>query len=313
MIRLQAAQAIQPLQPLAIAMAAALALAACAQDGASVADPAADADAAASSTQAADADATMDAASGDASLQAAIEGAWRTPEFVARDAYRHPAETLAFFGIRPDMTVVEITPGGGWYAEILAPYLRDGGRYVGAVVAPESQDDEGARDYYTRSRDGLRTRFDGDAGVYGEATMLEFDPAKPVFGDPGSADAVLTFRNVHNWLGNGTAPAMFQGFFDVLEPGGVLGVVEHRAPEGAPAEDESGYVSEQVVIDLAQAAGFQLEARSEVNANPADTRDHPNGVWTLPPTNRHEAGDAARYQAIGESDRMTLRFRKPAA
>jgi predicted methyltransferase len=292
---------------LAIALAAGIALSACANDDAANAQAEAPTPTGEPTAGAADATTT------DAALQAAIGGAWRTPGFTARDAYRHPAETLAFFGIRPDMTVVEITPGGGWYAEILAPYLRDGGTYVGAVVAPDSQDDDGARDYYTRSRDGLRTRFDGDADVYGRATMREFDPAAPAFGDAGTADAVLTFRNVHNWLGDGTAPAMFQGFFDVLAPGGVLGVVEHRAPEGTPADDDSGYVAEQVVIDLAQAAGFVLEERSEVNANPADTKDHPNGVWTLPPTNRHEAADAARYQAIGESDRMTLRFRKPAA
>jgi predicted methyltransferase len=298
---------------LAIALATGLALAACGNDGAAgAAAPESSTDEA---TPAATGDDETVAAgdSVDSALQAAIEGAWRTPEFAARDAYRHPAETLAFFGVRPDMTVVEITPGGGWYAEILAPYLRDDGTYVGAVVAPDSQDDAGARDYYTRSRDSLRERLGGEpTDVYGRATMIEFDPSAPEFGEPGSADAVLTFRNVHNWLGNGTAAAMFQGFFDVLAPGGVLGVVEHRAPEGTPAGDDSGYVAEQVVIDLAQAAGFVLEERSEVNANPADTKDHPNGVWTLPPTNRHEPADAARYQAIGESDRMTLRFRKPA-
>jgi predicted methyltransferase len=303
---------LQSLQPLPFALAAILALTACGRDDATSADAQADAPAAPSDQSATPASA--DATTSDAALQAAIGGAWRTPEFTARDTYRHPAETLAFFGLRPDMTVVEITPGGGWYAEILAPYLRDGGTYVGAVVAPDSQDDADARDYYTRSRDSLRERFGGEpTEVYGRATMIEFDPSAPEFGKPGSADAVLTFRNVHNWLGNGTAPAMFQGFFDVLAPGGVLGVVEHRAPEGTPADDDSGFVAEQVVIDLAQAAGFVLEERSEVNANPADTKDHPNGVWTLPPTNRHEPADAARYQAIGESDRMTLRFRKPAA
>ncbi|WP_460815052.1 class I SAM-dependent methyltransferase [Luteimonas pelagia] len=289
-------------------MAAALVLAGCdREDAASM--QAAPADAPSSAEAPADGAA---ATTTDAALASAVAGAWRTPEFVARDAHRHPAETLAFFGIRPDMTVVEIKPGGGWYTEILAPYLRDGGRYVGAVVSPDSADDADARDYYARWRDGLRTRLASDAAVYGEGAIVEFDPAAPDFGAPGSADAVLTFRNVHNWLGNGSAPAMFKGFFDVLAPGGVLGVVEHRAAAGTPADDDSGYVAEQVVIDLAQGAGFVLEERSEVNANPADTKDHPNGVWTLPPTNRHEDADAARYRDIGESDRMTLRFRKPA-
>ncbi|WP_407353382.1 class I SAM-dependent methyltransferase [Luteimonas sp. R10] len=254
-------------------------------------------------------DAAVDAAS---TLDTVLAGDWRTPEFVARDQYRHPKETLTFFGITPDMTVVEITPGGGWYTEILAPYLRENGTYVAAVVAPDSQDEERSRDYYARARDGLRERLGGEpADVYGRATMVEFDPAAPRFGEDASADAVLTFRNVHNWLGNGTAEAMFEGFFRVLKPGGVLGVVEHRAAQELPADDESGYVAEQTVIALAEGAGFRLVDSSEVNANPEDTRDHPNGVWTLPPSNNHDEADAGKYRAIGESDRMTLRFVKP--
>lgn len=254
-------------------------------------------------------DAAVDASS---ALDTALAGDWRTPEFVARDQYRHPKETLAFFGITPDMTLVEITPGGGWYTEILAPYLAENGRYVAAVVAPDSQKEDGSREYYTRSRDSLRARLDGEpAEVYGSATMVEFDPAAPSFGDDASADAVLTFRNVHNWLGNGTAETMFKGFYDVLKPGGVLGVVEHRAESELPADDESGYVAEKTVIALAEGAGFRLVDSSEINANPADTRDHPNGVWTLPPSNRHDEADAEKYRTIGESDRMTLRFVKP--
>lgn len=255
------------------------------------------------------------AAAAPSALDAAIAGAWRTPEFVARDAWRHPKETLEFFGVRPDMTVVEIWPGGGgWYAEILAPLLRDGGRYVGAIVDPASAPTERGRDYYTEQNGLLRAKFQANAEVYGQAMLVETDPAAPVFGEPGSADAVLTFRNVHNWMMAGNAQPMFDGFFAVLKPGGVLGVVEHRAAGDVPEGDRSGYVGEDQVIAFATAAGFVLEDRSQINANPADTKDHPNGVWTLPPSLRVPEGeDAQKYRDIGESDRMTLRFRKPAA
>lgn len=246
-----------------------------------------------------------------AELDAALAGAWRSADNRARDTYRHPRETLAFFNVAPDHTVVEITPGGGWYSEILAPYLRGRGQYVAAVIDPASQAQEGARAYYTKSNAGLAAKFAADAERYGAARTVSFDPANPRFGAAGSADAVLTFRNVHNWRADGNAEAMFRGFFDVLKPGGVLGVVEHRAKADVPADDKSGYVGQAQVIALAQAAGFVLDAQSEVNANPRDTRDHPNGVWTLPPVNRHDAADAAKYRAIGESDRMTLRFVKP--
>lgn len=246
----------------------------------------------------------------DAALQAAIDGDWRDARNVARDRYRHPGETLAFFGLRPDMTVVEITPAGGWYAEILAPYLRDAGRYVGAIW-----DDaiEGQPGYRYRANDALRAKFAAAPATYGTPALHLFDPKQPVFGPPGSADAVLTFRNVHNWVDEGTAEAYFAAFHEVLAPGGVLGVVDHRAKPGTDPERmrESGYLTEALVVQLATDAGFVLEASSEVNANPADTADHPNGVWTLPPTNNHDAADADRYRAIGESDRMTLRFRKP--
>ncbi len=151
--------------------------------------------------------------------------------------------------------------------------------------------------------------------MYGNATLVEIDPKAPVIGEPGSADVVLTFRNVHNWVNDGSEAAMFKAFFDVLAPGGVLGVVEHRAAAGKTLDDakDSGYLPEDYVIGLATAAGFVLEEKSEVNANPADTKDHPNGVWTLPPGNRHDEADKAKYAAIGESDRMTLRFVKPQA
>ena len=248
----------------------------------------------------------------DAALQAAIDGSWRDPANTARDAYRHPGQTLAFFGIEPDMTVVEITPGGGWYAEILAPYLRENGKYVAAVVDPASLPEGRGRDYQQRAREGLEKKFAGAPAQYDRAAFAAYDPKAPVFGAPGSADMVVTFRNVHNWRGSGQAEGMFKGFHDVLKPGGVLGVVEHRAKGDVPVEDKSGYVGQDQVIALAKAAGFELAGSSEVNANPRDTKDYPNGVWTLPPSNNHPEAERAKYQAIGESDRMTLRFVKPA-
>lgn len=266
---------------------------------------------AAAASSPASVDASAPAAATPAGLDAVLAGDWRSADNRARDVYRHPRETLAFFNVAPDHTVVEITPGGGWYAEILAPYLRADGQYVAAVVDPASQAKEGARDYYTKSNSGLAAKFAADGERYGAARTVLFDPANPQFGAPGSADVVLTFRNVHNWRSAGTAEAMFRGFHDVLKPGGVLGVVEHRASADVPADDKSGYVGQAQVIALAQAAGFELDAQSEINANPRDTRDHANGVWTLPPTNRHDAADAEKYRAIGESDRMTLRFVKP--
>lgn len=244
-------------------------------------------------------------------LQAAVAGSWRTPANVLRDEYRHPAQTLAFFGLQPKQTVIEITPGGGWYAEILAPYLRDGGKYVAAVVDPAALPAGGGRDYQQRSRDGLAKKFADAPAQFDQASEVAYNPAAPVLGAPGSADLVLTFRNVHNWRSSGQAEGMFKAFFDVLKPGGTLGVVEHRAKTDVPADDKSGYVGQAQVIAMAEAAGFKLDGSSEVNANPRDTKDHPNGVWTLPPSNNHDKADAAKYKAIGESDRMTLRFVKP--
>lgn len=247
----------------------------------------------------------------DPALEQALRGEWRTPAFVTRDVWRHPAETLTFFGIRADQTVIEITPGGGWYAEILAPYLREGGVYVAAIVDPAALPEGGGRDYQQRSRDGLEKKFAASPAQFDKARVVAYAPDAPVLGAPGSADRVLTFRNVHNWRSDGKAAQMFKAFFDVLKPGGVLGVVEHRAAQDVPEDDGSGYVSQAQVIALAEAAGFKLDGQSEINANPRDTKDHPNGVWTLPPSNRHDAKDAAKYKAIGESDRMTLRFVKP--
>jgi predicted methyltransferase len=248
-------------------------------------------------------------------LDAAIAGAWRDPKNAARDAYRHPRETLTFFDVAPNETVVEITPGGaGWYSEILAPYLRDEGTYIAALVDPMAAPEGRSRDNQQKTKDTLQARLAQHPAQFDRARIATFDPKQPVFAAPGTADTVLTFRNVHNWVSGGIADGYFAAFYAALKPGGTLGVVDHRAKPGTDFETmkKSGYVTEQVVIDLATKAGFVLDARSEANANPKDSADHPNGVWTLPPTNRHDPEEAQKYQAIGESDRMTLRFRKPA-
>jgi predicted methyltransferase len=237
-----------------------------------------------------------------------LAGDWRAPENVARDGYRHPQPTLQFFGLAPTQTVIEITPGNGWYSELLSPLLRDHGRYIAAVQAPT------VSEYARKNEEKLKAKFAATPAQYAKALVLEYDPKAPAFGQPGSADTVLTFRNVHNWVLADTAPLMFQAFFKVLKPGGVLGVVDHRAKDGASLEDikHSGYLTTDYVVKLATDAGFKLEAQSEINANPKDTKDYPEGVWTLPPALTLGEQDKAKYQAIGESDRMTLRFIKPA-
>lgn len=242
-----------------------------------------------------------------AQLDSVLAGSWRSEANRARDVYRHPKATLQFFGIRPDQTVIEITPGGGWYSEILAPLLHDNGHYVAAMQAPAGGGEAG------RDNDALHRKFTADAAHYGKAQFVTFDPKAPVFGAPGSADLVLTFRNVHNWVMADTAPAMFKAFFAVLRPGGVLGVVDHRADDNASLATvkQSGYLPTRYVVKLATEAGFTLDGSSEVNANPKDTKDYPKGVWTLPPTLTLGEQDKAKYLAIGESDRMTLRFVKP--
>ncbi|MEX0644102.1 MAG: hypothetical protein WD076_02250, partial [Parvularculaceae bacterium] len=250
-------------------------------------------------------------------LDEVLAGAHRSDEEKARDQYRHPKETLLFFGTEPSMTIVEIWPAGGWYTNVLAPFVaKGGGVYYAAGLDPN------ASERAKKAVDDFKAKFTTDPATYGDVKVTVLGGADGV-APAGSADLVLTFRNVHNWMNNGTAEANFKAFYDALKPGGVLGVVEHRAPEEAAAdfEGKSGYVKVSTVTALAQGVGFDFESASEVNANPADTKDHPFGVWTLPPVRRSSAVagqtdpnfDRAKYDAIGESDRMTLKFRKPLA
>lgn len=228
-----------------------------------------------------------------------------------RDEYRHPYETLSFFGIRPDMTVVELTPGAGWYTEILAPYLRDKGTYIAGVYDPQS-DKAAYRRYASLFKDFLAT----NPVIFNKVKVSVFEPpAKLDFAPPGTVDMVLTFRNLHNWvtLGEPAMAQIFKSIYTALKRGGVLGIVEHRLPEDRQqdATASTGYMHQSYVVQMAQKAGFQLQASSEINANPRDTADHPGGVWALPPSYRNKDTDRAKYQAIGESDRMTLKFVKP--
>jgi predicted methyltransferase len=244
-------------------------------------------------------------------LAAAIASSARTPRFVARDVYRHPLETLRFFRVLPGQTVVEIWPGRGWYMEILAPYLHDRGKYYAAI---EAADVAGASREARENAAYLRKRIADDPAHFGKVIVTELHPPQLTeICPPGTADVVLTFRNVHNWIAAGDQQAQFAAFFKALKPGGVLGVVEHRARPGTSLEEmsKSGYVAEAYVKQLASAAGFRFEAESPINDNPKDTKDYTEGVWTLPPTLALGDKDRAKYLAIGESDRMTLRFVKP--
>lgn len=245
-------------------------------------------------------------------LDEVLAGPQRSAENRARDGYRHPSETLAFFGLKPDQHVVEVWPGSGWYAEVLAPYLRESGQYVAAGFVTDGAE---APEWRIDMMKKLEARFAADPATFGKPVITQLGlPSAWIAAPAGSADLVLTFRNVHNWLKGGFEAQMFKAFYAALKPGGTLGVVEHRARPGTSIEKmkSSGYVTEALVIELATAAGFQLKGKSEINANTKDTTDHPEGVWTLPPTLRLGDKDRDKYLAIGESDRMTLRFVKPA-
>lgn len=297
---------------------AALALAACSgeadleESSAAPAPPAESADSADASGEAVTPDETG------YTIADAMAGSWRTEDEKLRDAYRHPAETLEFFGIEGDDTVVEIWPGGGWYSNILAPWLhQNGGQFIAATFDPDRS--ERAAEIIST----YKANYAENPGTFGEIGYVVYGAEAPPMGEPESADALLTFRNVHNWMGGGHADKFFEEAYRMLKPGGVLGVVEHRLPSSMEQDPSapSGYVHEDYVKGLAEAAGFEFIASSEINANPTDTADHPFGVWTLPPVSRTadregntpEGFDPAPYLEIGESDRMTLKFVKPAA
>jgi predicted methyltransferase len=236
----------------------------------------------------------------------------RSEKNISRNQYRHPKETLAFFGLEENMTLVEIWPSTGWYTEILAPLLKEKGKYYAAGFATSAN-------RTPQWRKNLVQRFDNKLKarpeLYSEVIVTELSiPERTEIAPENSADMVLTFRNVHNWMKGEYAPGVFETMYKALKPGGILGVVEHRAKQGTSLEQQikSGYVTEAHVKQLAQEAGFEFLESSEVNANPKDSADHPKGVWTLPPSLRLGEQDKEKYLAIGESDRMTLKFIKPA-
>lgn len=235
----------------------------------------------------------------------------RSSRNIARNEYRHPEETLAFFGLKSTMTVVEIWPGGGWYSEILAPVLKDNGQYYAAGFSLIAERTPNWRKNYQRK---FAAKLKENPEVYGNTLVSDLSiPERPEIAPAGTADLVLTFRNVHNWMKGEYAEAVFDSMYKALKPGGILGVVEHRAKPATNLEDMiiSGYVTEAHVIKMAENAGFKFDAKSEINANAKDDTLHPKGVWTLPPSLRLGEIDRAKYIAIGESDRMTLKFVKP--
>ena len=240
-------------------------------------------------------------------LQKAIAGQQRSAEHKARDKYRHPQQTLEFFDVKDTMTVVEIWPGEGWYTEILAPYLRDKGKLYAAHFSADAEEP-----YFKKGLHNFVNKLHEQPKVYGKVELTALQPPQALQIAPdGSADRVLTFRNIHNWMKNDQAAAVFSAMYKALKPGGILGVVEHRnnllKPQSANAE--SGYVSEDYVIALARNAGFEFLGKSEINANSKDTKDYP--VWALPPSLALKDKDREKYLAIGESDRMTIKFMKP--
>ncbi|HSK28407.1 MAG TPA: methyltransferase [Candidatus Limnocylindria bacterium] len=236
-----------------------------------------------------------------------IAASHRTPRNVARDPFRHPLETLTFFGLKENNTVVEILPGSaGYYLEILAPYLKDKGRYIAA------NRDEAAAPQYIADHQKLLARLKAEPALYGKVMVTKFNAGKHEIAPAGSADFVLTFRNLHNWIERNEVEGTLRVFHRALKPGGVLGVVDHRGRTdmSQEAQMKAGYVRQDYAIAIIEKAGFKMAGASEVNANPKDTKDHPEGVWTLPPSFRLKDKDRAKYQAIGESDRFTLTFVK---
>lgn len=255
-------------------------------------------------------------------LAASVEGEWRSAEDRARDQYRHPAESLAFWGVQPGQTILEVQPGGGWWTEILAPYAHaTGGKYYATAADLDNPEvSEGAK----KARQDFQARFAAKPDVYGDVQLVNFGARSAPLPE-NTFDFILSARSVHGWMGAGITDKVFKDLYGALKPGGILAVEQHRAnPGDQDPKAASGYVTEEFVIETAKQAGFELADRSEINANALDTKDHPFGVWTLPPTKRtrpySEGADAhdpnfdrTKYDAIGESDRMTLKFRKPQA
>lgn len=241
-------------------------------------------------------------------IERILAGDHRSEAHRARDRYRHPKETLLFFGVRPEMQIVEIWPGGeGWYTEILAPLVRGQGRYYAAQYAADPSNEYASREL-ARFREKLASRPD----LYDRVIVTTLGPAGAPIAPPGSVDMVVSFRNIHSWMSRGWAPQAFAAMYAALKPGGVLGVVEHRGRGGEQdPKARSGYVNEDYAVRLIEAAGFRLVGKSAVNDNALDTKDYEQGVWTLPPTLRLGATDRQKYLDIGESDRFTLKFEKP--
>tara|TARA_B100000809_G_scaffold140904_1_gene138453 strand:+ start:7851 stop:8684 length:834 start_codon:yes stop_codon:yes gene_type:complete len=240
-------------------------------------------------------------------LEKAANGSHRSVQNINRNSFRHPVETLMFLGLEKGMTVIEISPGGLWYTEILAPALKDNGQLIAAGYDASVK---GQPAYRYKQQKAMEARFVEQADIFGEVKIAKFSPPQSIqLGGAASADMVVTFRNTHGWVRDGIDSINYKAFYEVLAPGGILGVVQHRAV--VTHDNFTGYLPEEQLINAAETAGFVLEARSEINANSKDTRDHPKGVWTLPPSLRLGDVDREKYLEIGESDRMTLRFRKP--
>lgn len=246
----------------------------------------------------------------DAKLDGILAAEHRSAQDRARDPFRHPKQTLQFFGLREDMAVVEVWPGTGWYTDILAPLLKERGALYAAQIDPAGSN------YAKQTVDAYQAKLASRPDLYGKVivTTLAAPPQKSEIAPPNSVDAVLTFRNLHNWMMFGWEREALQAMFTALKPGGILGVVEHRGDAKQPQDPKaaSGYVNESHAIELIESIGFKLVARSEINANPRDTKDYLRGVWMLPPSYAGGAVDRARYERIGESDRFTLKFVKPA-